>query len=119
MLTIHQSHFTEGQWTAFKQAHRDAYARFNRFHFILDIRPINLAHFTHIRNFAQYLSGEMKEQSERQVIDIYIVNDHNGFVTNAIERIMGWYQNTVQVYFVDSVEAACHNKLRLEVACAT
>ncbi len=106
MLTIHHQHFSDEEWADFRRAHQEAYERFERFHFILDIRNINPSQCSHIWNFAQYLSGEMKERSERQVMSIYIVNNHNGLITRTIENVMRWYNNTIQIHFVDSVESA-------------
>ena len=109
-LTIHRPDFTDRQWKDFQQAHRSAYAQLPRFHFVLDVSAVNPAQCSHVWKFAQYLSGEMKAQSERQVASIYIVNQHNGWITAAIERTMTWYQNTIQLHFVDSVDAATRHK---------
>ena len=53
---------------------------------------------------------EMKERSERQVASIYVVNNHNGLITRTLENVMRWYNNTIQVHFVDSVESAVQHQ---------
>jgi hypothetical protein len=106
LLTIHRPQFTDPEWADFQLAHQQAYAQLARFHFILDIRQVNPSQCSHIWAFAQYLSGPMKERSERQVASIYIVNNHTGLLTRTIENVMRWYRNTIQLYFVDSVESA-------------
>ena len=110
LLEIMRHDFTDEDWEDFRQAHQYAYRVMDKFHFILDIRSVNPSHCSHIWSFIQYLSS-IKDMTEQQVVSIYVVTQHNGIITSTIENLLRWYGNTIEVRFVDSVEAAVQDKL--------
>ena len=105
LLTIHRPDFSEGDWEAFRGAHRGSYEQLERFHFVLDIRSVNPSACSHILPFIQYLSG-MRERTEKQVASIYVITGSQGLITATIERLLRWYGNTIEILFMDTVEDA-------------
>ena len=106
VLKILRPDFTETDWKAFKVAHQQAYSKFDQFHFVYDICDIRPHQCSHIWPFIRYLTTEMKERSETQVMTVFIVHQHNGMVLSAIERMLNWTNNSLSIQFVESMDKA-------------
>ena len=108
ILTIFRPDFTDEEWEAFRAAYDRSYDTMETFHIVLDIQRINPSSCSHLWSFIQYLAG-MREKTERQVLGIYIVSNHNRLVTSTIENMLHWYGNTIDIFFVQSVDQAAQD----------